>query len=208
MRVSHREAGRLAAQARIGFYAEALFQERGYEATTVDMIADAAGVSRRTFFRYFAAKDDVLFVNSELDMDALLQTVRATPGGLAPWDTLESALSGEIHREDQLGAEGRVRLFALLAAESPALHARYLARLDRFQTELQEILWERWSALHGDSDERVIRLVLSALSGAFFALLDEVILRSPGGSIASNADAVAAAFRHMRPHDPRLAEAR
>jgi AcrR family transcriptional regulator len=37
------------------------FNERGFDATTVDQIADAAGVSRRTFFRYFKTKDDAIF---------------------------------------------------------------------------------------------------------------------------------------------------
>ena len=47
-----------------GMYEHAIeqFQRHGYEATTVDMIADAAGVSRRTFFNYFASKEHVLAV--------------------------------------------------------------------------------------------------------------------------------------------------
>ena len=43
--------------------AMALFEERGYDATTVDDIAAAANVSRRTFFRYFAGKDEVFIVD-------------------------------------------------------------------------------------------------------------------------------------------------
>lgn len=43
-----------------------LFEAKGYEATTVDEIADAAGISRRTFFRQFRAKEDVVFVDHDL----------------------------------------------------------------------------------------------------------------------------------------------
>ena len=43
-----------------------LFSEKGYEATTVDDIARAAGISRRTFFRQFRAKEDVVFADHEI----------------------------------------------------------------------------------------------------------------------------------------------
>ncbi|MFC4602534.1 TetR family transcriptional regulator [Rhodococcus kronopolitis] len=55
------------AQFRLTVVTEALrlFAEKGYEATTVDEIADAAGISRRTFFRQFRAKEDVVFADHE-----------------------------------------------------------------------------------------------------------------------------------------------
>ncbi|MFE3292719.1 TetR family transcriptional regulator [Rhodococcus sp. NPDC059234] len=43
-----------------------LFSEKGYEATSVDEIAEAAGISRRTFFRQFRAKEDVVFADHEI----------------------------------------------------------------------------------------------------------------------------------------------
>ncbi len=61
-----------------------LFAARGYEATTVQTIARAAGVSRRTFFRYYSSKEDVLVETSDALADELLAEVAARPAGEAP----------------------------------------------------------------------------------------------------------------------------
>jgi AcrR family transcriptional regulator len=59
-------------RARIAAAAFELFADRGYDGTTVDAIAEQAGIARRTFFRYFKSKDDVIFP----DHDSLLATVQ------------------------------------------------------------------------------------------------------------------------------------
>ena len=48
-----------------------LFAERGFDQTSVEQIAQAAGVSRSTFFRQFGGKDDVVFADHELLLDRL-----------------------------------------------------------------------------------------------------------------------------------------
>ncbi|MFZ7088169.1 TetR/AcrR family transcriptional regulator [Curtobacterium sp. RRHDQ10] len=76
-----------------------LFLEQGYARTTVDHIANRAGVSRATFFNYFAAKSDVMW----LDLDAALATI---PGLLAastepsPIRAVESALLAAARSHD------------------------------------------------------------------------------------------------------------
>ena len=56
-----------------------LFTHQGYEKTTVAEIARAAGVSRRTFFRYHASKEDVLVATSDAFAQAMLDAVAARP---------------------------------------------------------------------------------------------------------------------------------
>src|SRR4051794_29818276 len=53
------------ARRRIADAARELFASQGYDRTTVDAIAERAGVARRTFFRYFRSKDDVIFPDHE-----------------------------------------------------------------------------------------------------------------------------------------------
>ena len=68
-----------------------LFAEHGYDRTTVDDIANAAGVSRRTFFRYFASKDDVMVQATDTYGDLLVEAVKESAGA-APLQIVERAV--------------------------------------------------------------------------------------------------------------------
>jgi len=61
-----------------------LFVENGYEATTLDAIAAAAGISRRTFFYYFKSKEDVLLARQATSVEALRATMRESSPDQAP----------------------------------------------------------------------------------------------------------------------------
>ena len=61
-----------------------LFAERGFEATTVDDLAAAAGIGRRTFFRYFPSKNDVVWGDFDAGLERLRARLAAVPAD-APW---------------------------------------------------------------------------------------------------------------------------
>ncbi|MFM2162502.1 MAG: hypothetical protein RLZZ383_2014, partial [Pseudomonadota bacterium] len=62
--MSIRERNRKLTRTRLADAASRLFLHRGYDATTVEDIAREAGVSRRTFFRYFPSKEEVFFADA------------------------------------------------------------------------------------------------------------------------------------------------
>jgi AcrR family transcriptional regulator len=68
--------------------AMALFAERGYHATTIADIAEAADVAPRTFFSYFPSKEAVVFHNVDRDMDALAAVLRNRLPGENAFDAL------------------------------------------------------------------------------------------------------------------------
>jgi AcrR family transcriptional regulator len=69
-----------------------LYNERGFEQTTVAEIAARAGLTERTFFRHFADKREVLFAGAGTLQDFLVSTLASTPDSAAPIDAVAAAL--------------------------------------------------------------------------------------------------------------------
>src|ERR671915_184096 len=84
-----------------------LFAERGYHATTIADIAEAAEVAPRTFFSYFPSKEAVVFHNVDRDMDALAATLRDRLPGETAFDALRRWIDAMF---DQWTAEGNEAL--------------------------------------------------------------------------------------------------
>lgn len=98
-----------------------LFIERGYEATTVEQIATAAGVSHMTFFRYFPTKEDVVLSDSYDPL--LVAAIQARPRSEHPATRIHTAVRdglGAIYAIDRDALLVRVRL----TLRTPALRAR------------------------------------------------------------------------------------
>lgn len=94
------------ARARLQEAALALFTERGYEDTTVADIAERAGLTKRTFFRHFADKREVLFAGSELLEQQMVAAIEAAPASASPLGMIGAALDAAA------AAFERVREFA------------------------------------------------------------------------------------------------
>ena len=71
----------------------ALFQERGYDCTTVEEIAARAQLTERTFFRYFADKREVLFSGSKALRELITGAMLAAPTSMPPLDVVAAGLA-------------------------------------------------------------------------------------------------------------------
>jgi AcrR family transcriptional regulator len=119
-----RQRKKNATRDRIRAAALRLFREQGYDATTVEQIAAAAGVSHMTFFRYFPAKEDVALSDS---YDPLIASVIAqTP---ATWPLIERIRAALADGLRQVYAAERDAMLAQnkLIMSTPALRERLWA---------------------------------------------------------------------------------
>ena len=107
-----------------------LFDERGFEDTTVADIAARAGLTKRTFFRYFGDKREVLFSGTEALEAKFVEAIAAAPAGAAPLDAIAAGLDAMADLSQGSGERPRRRQ-AIIAA-SPDLQERGLVKLIAF----------------------------------------------------------------------------
>jgi AcrR family transcriptional regulator len=125
----------------LGEAALRLLARQGYEETTVDQIVAAAGVSRRTFFRYFKSKEDVV-VESVSDLGAAIRAeLAARPSREEPEAAVRAAFAVAA---DELAHEPEKSLpLTRLMFDTPALHRRFLEHQSVLQEELTALLAQR-----------------------------------------------------------------
>ncbi|MBF6334050.1 TetR family transcriptional regulator [Nocardia transvalensis] len=116
-----------------------LFAEKGYEATTVDEIAEAAGISRRTFFRQFRSKEDVVFADHEAQLAQAQAYLDRAQGD--PWDTVCEAVLGVFERFTQT-RELAARRYRVVR-QVPALRDREIVTVFRYERLFTDYLRSR-----------------------------------------------------------------
>src|SRR6202051_1153001 len=139
--------------------AMALFLDRGFEATTLDEIAAAADISRRSFFHYFASKEDVVFAWQEESTAALIAAVAARPASESMLAAAENAILATVRQIKP----GEAIAVARLKRDNPALQARDQVKYEKLERALAEALGKR----AGHKTERLqARLVAMIATGA------------------------------------------
>lgn len=120
-----------------------LFIEQGYDETSVEQIATAAGVSRRTFFRYFATKSAVFWSDFDFDVQTIARLLSSAPTDEPMMDVIRAAVVQANHYR---------------AADLPALRARMnlIATVPALQGD---------ATVHYESWERAISEFVAARTG-------------------------------------------
>lgn len=144
-----------------------LFTTKGYEETTVDEIAEAVDVSQRTFFRYFANKQEAAFAVQEMVEARFVQALRDRPAHEAPLVALRGAVLGAWEAmgqsiEEVVPVELHMRTYQMIES-TPALLAVHLRRSIEMEDEVARVIAER-EGLDVESDPRP-RVAVAAFSG-------------------------------------------
>ena len=148
-----RERKKAKTRAAIRQHALRLFREQGYDATTVEQIAEAAEVSHTTFFRYFPAKEDVVLQD---DMELIwIDALRAQPPDLPPVEALRASLR-DAFASLSPGDLAKIRETTGFALSVPAVRARMLDELARIIQVMATALAERTGRSPDDFEVRTL----------------------------------------------------
>jgi AcrR family transcriptional regulator len=166
------------------------FRELGYDSTTAAAIAEDAGVTERTFFRYFPSKSAVLVANWELHGDAL-RLVLAGSTKPAIIDVVRDAILAFTYRlqgEIESGLDSVVRLYTDRAA--------FLAIMETLLGVENEVAAEIGRRSSRSSDDFYVRIAANASLGVMRAAIREFV-QSPDG--APMDDMIKSGMAQLRP---------
>lgn len=127
------ERSRHRAYAEITAVAMDLFLTQGFERTTIDEIVSAAGISRRSFFRYFGTKEDVVLSHLVADGAALRAELEGRPDDEDVWAALRGVV---LTLEEDAADKDRALAVARMMYGTPSLRARSIEKHLRWYDEL------------------------------------------------------------------------
>lgn len=135
-----------------------LFNEQGFEQTTVDQIAGRAGSSPRTFFRYFGAKEDVVFGDHAEHLQLFREMLETAPRSERPLEVLRAALMeqlvGRVSYADPDLDAACVELWTL-----PGIRARWGDIVLEWEQVVAKFLAREWDLTPDDPNCRINAMI-------------------------------------------------
>ncbi len=168
-----------------------LFTDEGFEAVSVDAIVEAVEVSRRTFFRYFTSKEDVVVGWLEKAERELLEALAARPRTESPLDALRSVLvaTASLYSKDRQRMRALVRLFE----QAPSVRALYQGREQALEHAITDEVARRME--RQAREDLVPRLIAAVAFSAKHAAFEQWIAGGCRGDLAALTEE---AFRLLR----------
>jgi TetR/AcrR family transcriptional regulator, regulator of mycofactocin system len=143
-----------------------LFTDQGFEQTTVDQIATAAGVSRRTFFRYFDSKSDVLWNEFDTEVETIRGLLARMPDDLPIMEAVRRAVLAANHYRAEDVPELRMRMTLLVSV--PELVASAAIHYDAWERAVVDFVARRSGQAAGSLYPLAVgRAVLAACRAGF-----------------------------------------
>ncbi|MDC9808580.1 MULTISPECIES: TetR family transcriptional regulator [Rhizobium] len=173
-----RERKRRQTRERIEQAAVSLFLRRGFEATTIEDITEAADISKRSFFDYFPSKEEVVFAWQDSFADRLTAEVAARPASESSVAAVEAAIAATVIAS----VDERGLALAELIHDTPALKARDQLKYARLEQKLAEALLLR----KGSAPERSRMRVLAAVVIGALRVGSELWQQRPPGASPQN----------------------
>lgn len=168
---SLRDRARRAVQGELVDVALRLFVERGYDEVRVDQIAEAAGMSKRSFFRYFPGKDALLLGKYDRLGEDLAEALAARPQGEATWPALRRMFDGIVDYISDPEHAAQAEAVDRIIQASETLRAGYIERMQRAQERIVTVAVER-------SEGRIDEFQAAAAVGAAFSALSTAHLHA------------------------------
>ncbi|MGW0177005.1 mycofactocin system transcriptional regulator [Rhodococcus sp. NPDC003322] len=191
-------------QDRISNIALALFAEHGYEETSVDQIAEAAGIARRTFFRYFPSKNAVPWGNFDTHLSDMRDHLATLPGDIPLAEGLTRALLEFNNFPADVAPMHRKRMEVILNA--PALQAYSMVMYTGWREVIAEYVAARTGLRTTDHLPRTVGWMVLGVALAAYEqwLTDESLeltdlLRSGSATLADGLAALPIHTQFTRP---------
>lgn len=163
-----RAQARASVRAKIAQSVFTIFAERGFEETTATEAAEAAGISRASFFRYFSSKEEAVFAAQEAMGEEIAAALSERPADEDDWTALRRAFDAAVRNYERDPAETLKRV--RLARGTPALRAHELERQQQWRQMISDVAAPRLGLEPRDVRvEAVAGAAIAAFSAAVFS---------------------------------------